>query len=321
METRILTETEYSLWDKLVEDSSQGTLFHTSRWLNNNGNLAIYGCFRNDELVGGCPLFIRDGILFRSASSTFDMCPYAGIVIKDSLSDDVRKQEKYRKDIIGSLCDIFNKERFSKIEIAFSPNSLFDIRPLMQDGWKYKLRYAYYFDFDEMVVSKKVRNILKKAQKNDLDIIEAYDVNIFYGLYIDTYRKQGQSPPMSKKFFMDTLNIIKKYNMGQMWMVEKEGIPLSAEIILWDNNDCFRWAAASNPEYNQLGGTTFLLFNVLKELKRLGFSSINLMGANTPHLVRFLSAFNPRLVSFHNVYKYSWFRDVFEYGYNKLLVK
>jgi len=318
METRILEESEYDIWDKLVKDSSQGTLFHTSRWLNNNGNLVIYGCYRNDELVGGCPLFIRDGI-FRSASSTFDMCPYAGIVIHDSDSSSVRIREKHSKDVIGSLCDVFDKEQFSRIDIAFPPNSLVDLRPFIWDHWKYKLRFAYFFDLNgDINISKKARNVVNKAKKHDLMISETYDADIFYDLYVDTYKKQGQCPPMEKKFFKDTFDLIQKYNMGQMWIIEKDDIPLSAEIILWDNNDCFRWTAASNPEYKHYGGTTFLLFNVLKELKRLGFNDINLMGANTPHLAKFLSAFNPCLVSFHNIYKCSWFRDVLEYGYNKL---
>ena len=70
IEVRELAPSEYKEWDLLVEKAQPGTLFHTSQWLEIcrdvlSRDLRIYGCFRNGELVGGCPLFVKNlkGIL------------------------------------------------------------------------------------------------------------------------------------------------------------------------------------------------------------------------------------------------------------------
>jgi len=38
-------------------------------------------------------------------------------------------------------------------------------------------------------------------------------------------------------------------------------------------------------------------------LKNRGFKEINLMVANTPHLAKFISSFNPELVAYYSVEK------------------
>ena len=65
IEVKELVPSEYKEWDLLVEKAKPGTLFHTSEWLEIcrdvlSRDLKIYGCFRSDELVGGCPLFIKN---------------------------------------------------------------------------------------------------------------------------------------------------------------------------------------------------------------------------------------------------------------------
>ena len=64
IEVRELVPAEYEDWNLLVDKAQPGTLFHTSQWLEIcrdvlAKDLRIYGCFRNGELVGGCPPFCK----------------------------------------------------------------------------------------------------------------------------------------------------------------------------------------------------------------------------------------------------------------------
>ena len=100
IEVRELAPTEYKEWDLLVEKAQPGTIFHTSQWLEICRDvlfrdLRIYGCFRNDELVGGCPLFVKNlkGIL-KIASSTCNMTDYCGLLIEESSSSKWRNKVK-----------------------------------------------------------------------------------------------------------------------------------------------------------------------------------------------------------------------------------
>jgi hypothetical protein len=84
IEVRELSPSEYKEWDLLVEEAQPGTIFHTSEWLETcrdvlSRDLRIYGCFKSDELVGGCPLFIKNykGLL-KVGTSTCNMTDYCG---------------------------------------------------------------------------------------------------------------------------------------------------------------------------------------------------------------------------------------------------
>jgi hypothetical protein len=90
----------------------------------------------------------------------------------------------------------------------------------------------------------------------------------------------------------------------------------SAEIIIWDNKRAYRWSAASHTYFEDTGETSLLLYEIFQDLKKKGFKEINLMAANTPHLTKFISSFNPRLVPYYSVEKKTFLAEVIEGGYN-----
>ena len=91
-----------------------------------------------------------------------------------------------------------------------------------------------------------------------------------------------------------------KHNFGEMWLSKMpNGDVASAEFILWDNKMVHRWSAASNTEYKNTGATSLLLYSIFIEMKKRGHNNMNLMAANTPHLTKFISGFNPTLTPYY----------------------
>jgi len=69
LEVRELRNDELPLWDALVTDSDQGTVFHTSDWLLKNASLlnqtpVFLGCYEDEILVGGCPIILSKRFSF-----------------------------------------------------------------------------------------------------------------------------------------------------------------------------------------------------------------------------------------------------------------
>jgi len=52
-------------------------------------------------------------------------------------------------------------------------------------------------------------------------------------------------------------------------------------------------------------------------LKNRGFKEINLMAANTPHLAKFISSFNPELVAYYSVDKKTFLTKILMAIYHK----
>ena len=150
-ETRILERQEYGLWDDLAVRSPQGTIFHDSDYLQvvadtSSNKLNIYGCFKDDELVGGCSLFVKSwGGVVSNATSSGPLTPYGGFLLPDLNGASVRKSELVQHGIINALCDRIQEDHYSSITITNSPD-LLDIRPCTWRGWEGRVMYTCYID-------------------------------------------------------------------------------------------------------------------------------------------------------------------------------
>jgi hypothetical protein len=311
IEVRELKKDEYKIWDELVEKSPHGTIFHNSSWLTIhnellNKKLKIYGCFENEELVSGCSLYVYKSRFFKTASSTIEMTPYGGVVLAQLPSSKVREQEQTYRDIIKSLCIVFDNEHFDHIQITNSPDFM-DIRPFTWNGWDSWIHYAYYFNLGneiEKSVSKKARNTVRKAIKNNIAIEKLSNPSVFYKLFSITFERQNLKSPVTEKFFENMIDMLESKNVGEMWIAETpSGEVASAEIVIWDNKRAYRWTAASHTDFKETGATSLLLYEIFQDLKKKGFKEINLMAANTPQLAKFISSFNPKLVPYYSVEK------------------
>jgi hypothetical protein len=310
---RALKKDEYKMWDELVENSPHGTIFHSSDWVTTcsellNKKLKIFGCFENEELVGGCSLYVYKSKFLKTASSTIGMTPYGGVVLAQSPSSKVREREQIYRNIVKSLFDAFDNEHFDTIQITNSPDFV-DVRPFIWYGWDSKILYAYYFNLVneiEKSISKNVRRTIRKAIKNNVTIKKLSDASIYYQLFSMTFERQNLNPPVTKEFLETITGLLNSKNAGEMWIAETpSGEVGSAEIVIWDNKRAYRWSAASHADFKDTGVTSLLLYEIFQDLKNRRFKEINLMAANTPHLTKFISSFNPKLVPYYAVVKSS----------------
>ncbi|MEM2136788.1 MAG: GNAT family N-acetyltransferase [Candidatus Methanomethylicia archaeon] len=309
IEVRELKESEYEIWDKLVEKSPHGTIFHNSDWLIAhskllNKKLKIYGFFRGHQMIGGCPLYMYRLKFLKVGSSNVEMTPYSGIIFTQLPETNVRKREHVYITTIRSLCDVIDKEQIDIIQIVNSPNFI-DVRPFIWKGWRSKVHYTYCLDLDlEINIPKEVRWNIRKAIKNNIIIRRLNDPTIFYELFSMTFKRKNLIPAVTKDFFEYILKLLKRKKIGEMWIAEMpSGEVASAEIFVWDNKRAYRWMAASHTALRSTGATSLLIYEVFQNLKREGFKEVILMAANVPQLAEFMSSFNPKLIPYYSVEK------------------
>lgn len=313
-EVRILSVDEYPLWDDLVMKSPQGSIFHTSNWMVSCADLlskkvVIYGYFSRGVLEGGCSLYEdRKFLFFPIATSTTVMSPYGGFIFKPFESSKVRENELFYNSIISSLIKEISSS-YIYVSLTGSP-AISDVRPFIQAGWKGTVYYTYHFDLDEDIknrISRNVRRTIQKAEKHGIIVEKKFDPDVYWILHEKTYIKQGISSPVSRDFLYRMINYIQKADCGEMWIAStSDGLPIAAEIIIWDSNISHRWAAASDGEFSNLGATSLLLYLIFIEMFNKGFKKINLMAGNTPHLSKFISSFNPNLLPYYSVENFHW---------------
>jgi len=310
IEVRELAPTEYKEWDLLVEKAQPGTIFHTSQWLEICRDvlfrdLRIYGCFRNDELVGGCPLFVKNlkGIL-KVGSSTCNMTDYCGPLIKESMVPKKSKKVQETHEIFHALREFLCGQGFDSIHLVFSPG-LGDIRPFTWNGWDSKVHYTNHLNLKENVdnnISRKIRRELKSATDAGLKTRIRNNSEIYYGLLSMVYEKQKMEPPVPREFFDRIFNMIREKSVGYMFVSETpNGEAVAAHLNLYGKKCTVTWSSALNPSFSRMGANTLLYYNEFLDLQSRNFEYMNVMAGNVPRFADFIIGFSPEVVPYYSV--------------------
>jgi len=318
IKVREINEDEYDLWNKLVEESPQGTVFHNSDWLTTCSNLLnkkikIYGCFKGDQLVSGCSLYIyKSKRVFKKAYSTCEMTPYGGVLLSQSQSSKVREQERMLNKTIKALLKIFDVEGFDYINLSNSPDFV-DIRPFTWNGWSSKVYYVYYFNLEgdiEKTISKNARRTIREAIKTSITVEKLNNNDLisyfpqYYDLFKMTYHRQNIQITVSKKFLKNMINMLHDHKKSEIWIAKtSSGEIAAAEVIMFDNKRAYRWSPVTHTKLRKTGAASLLLYKIFHNLEKKGFKEFDLAAANTPQLAKFIASFNPRLVPCYEVEK------------------
>jgi len=310
IEVRELVPSEYKDWDLLVDKAQPGTLFHTSQWLEIcrdvlAKDLRIYGCLRNGELVGGCPLFVKKfkGI-FKVATSTCDMTSYSGPLIKEGASSKASKRVQETHVVLNPLREFLCKQGFDSIHLTFSPG-FEDIRPFTWNGWDSTVHYTHYLNLKENVdnnISQRIRRELEIANEAGLKTRAWNDPETYYHLLSMVYEKQNLAPPLPREFFERVFKLIQEKDIGYMFVSETpEGEFIAAHLNLYGKKCTVIWTSAINPDFGHLGPNALLYYNEFLDLKSRNFEYMNVMAANIPGFADFIISFSPELIPYYSV--------------------
>lgn len=312
IEVRLLTKTEYDQWDRLVEQSPWGTIFHSSKWITTSAKslhleYVIIGVFKDSHLIGGCSFFIKKIFLFFKFGYTdIPLTPLGGFVISIPESTKVSQNEKRMLEIFSLIFNKIQNLNLTYIKVTSSP-AIIDIRPFKFQYWKEEVNYAYVLDLNKDILSSVTYNIRRniiKAHKTGINVEREFNPDIFWKLIQMTYDKQNMEIPFQKEHFYNLMDMLIQNNLGEMWIAKNPlGDAASAVFIIYDSHMAYGWVGANDPRYIDTGIVSLLLFEIFKDLQRRGFQKINLWAGNTPHLTNFYSRFNPQLIPYYSVQK------------------
>jgi hypothetical protein len=309
-EVRELERDELKQWDALVASSPHGTVFQTSDWLINNAilldrTLVVLGCYDDEVLIGGCPLFLSNLYkLLQIASSTVPLTPYGGMVVSEIDNAKQRKRELHNNKVIAAIREYIIQKRFDYVTLVHSPG-LNDIRDFTSNGWASRVYYTYILPIDEDFIDQTSRNVrrnIRKAQQLGIHVTRHFDTDMYWDLTVKTFERQNMQPYFPKKLLVGLLNMIKDKNLGEMWVASMpSGEIAAADIILYDSKTAHRWAATSSGEQMYSGAISLLISEIIDDLKSHNYKSLNMMAGNMAHLSAFASSFSPDLVPYYGV--------------------
>lgn len=309
-EVRTLDESEYEAWDRFSQESEQGTFYTSTAWIRtidrHFGKVRIVGVFSGEEIVAGCIFIERKIWRHFLEGAHMPLTPYSGILLRKSGTSKLSRLESERKKVMTSLVNYIDG-LYSAVYIVNSP-ALSDIRDFIWSGWDSRVKYTYRICTDNLEqiwarFDNNLRRQIQKAQDHNIRIIEGDDFSHFYDLLESTYVRQDMEVPVTRDFLDDLNKDVIQAGKGVLFLsIEKNQQISAGAFIAWDDKRAYYTLGASDPEFLGSGAPSLLQWHIITFLHHRGLP-YDLVGANTPSIVRHKRGFNPTLVPYYEVYK------------------
>lgn len=286
---RILEASEEQEWDNLVVQSPQGTIYSKAFWFRLISrvyglNYCLYGCFKGDELVGGAGIF-HSTKYGRKFAHKPPLTPYCGLIIK-------RAPANRTGGVAEALIPCLEKN-YGYIKLAHHW-SLKDIRPFTWAGWNPKVIYTYLISLESedaiwQAFDHQIKKQVKKGIRQGFTVYRSEEPGeeeraVFYELLTKTFAKQNLPSPISPDKYISLMEALT--GRARLYLAGDGERILAGRIILLDKTGPQDWLAGSDPNYLSTGATSFLFWQILRDLA-LDYNAIDLNGANIKSIARF----------------------------------
>jgi len=207
VDIRIAGKSDAKYWDRIVDESPHGTLFHKWQWLKimekySGAKFCPLIGMKGEEIVGLYPLFVKKKL---KMNFVFSPPPHLSVLYLGPIIRNYEKMKQSKKETafmdfqMGT--DDYIKSEFKPhyILILTSPG-LLDSRPLRWAGYEVEPKYNYLLDISggkEAVwngMEKKVRYTINKSIREGVKI-ETGGINelkLICKAMVDRYREQGK---------------------------------------------------------------------------------------------------------------------------------
>ncbi len=303
-EVRPLTEAEWSLWDDIVDGSSQGTVYHKSYWLKESGDRAvIYGCFSGGELYAGIPLVYKQKFGMKIAAR-FDGTRYGGVLFKNQDSKYVTKLSK-EKEASRKIAQRL-KADFHVVIFGCSPGSV-DLQPFIWEGFSPGLQYTYIIQLSRSLeniwndMGESTRRSIRKAEKDGIDIVLSDDFNQTCNLVQKTFTRQSKKSHLDSIAFYQNGVLAQRKQCTSFLARNKDGEYIAVAYMVWDNKRRYYQRGGYDFEKGHYGASPLAIWEAIKFAKeKLDLEEFDFEGSMIPPLERFFRGFGGQLTGSYN---------------------
>lgn len=288
---RVLEPAEFGLWDAFVRHSPQGTVFHTTPWLQATGaNWRIYGCFRESRLRGG---FVT-GQPAPDVAAPPPLTPYLGSVYPPAEGKYVTALTVDKE--IGQVCAARLKTDFGFIACRFSPEAN-DLQPFMAEGYVSSVRYTYRLPLGDLAAAW---TNMEQTRRNDIRRAEKDGVTVEQGLFFPRVMAQSEQSFLRQSQGVSFGAVAARLNQRMeeagtcrgFIARNKEGRDIGAVYIVWDWRRAYYLLGGYQHEASHHGACALAMWEAIRYTREtLGLLEFDFEGSMIPNIERYFRKF------------------------------
>ena len=328
---KVADEKELEVWDKIVDLSEMGTVFHKLDWLraaakHTKSKLYPLIGYEGREAVSVFPIFYKKRVSVKMAFSPPPKCtiPYMGPVFR-YLSNRQSSIEKLHDNILNKALRFLTDDLCSDYISIKTQKNLLDIRAFLWGGLEAHPNYTYTVPIERSTkslfegLSNEMRVHIRRAEKEKRLEVREGDIADFKALIrmtTDRYQEQGKVFGPSSEYLMKVYESFRD-NIDVVGLIH-DGEIIGGLILLKYGDVVAHWLAGITPTKRLRGANELLHWWVIQKYKEKGYKHYELIGANTKHLCSFKSKFNPSINVYFKLTKRNHKSRIAESIYNRL---
>lgn len=260
---------DLQLYDKFVDSSPQGSLFHKSWWLETaaQNKYQIVFIRRNEEIIAAWPLTYKK-IAGLNLILPPPLTPRLGIMYAPSRKIKYSEKLSDEMSLMSELTALLPKHTL--FYQRFSPEFT-NWLPLCWAGFKQTTRYTYVIEdlCDLNRVWENVRHSTKRkinhALKSDIKVVTDLSLDQLLDLIELTFKKQNLKVPYSREYVHRIDEACEKNNARKMFFaVDVSGKIHAAVYIVYNQKAAYYLMGGADPALNTCGAHFLALWEAIK---------------------------------------------------------
>ena len=284
-----------------MEESPQGSLFAKTFYLDAVGAAYKIGVLEKGSTLQGGIVLAKNEI---NAYSNPMFVKYLGVLLRSVDGNYVHRLSK-GKEIVEKLVE--NVSSFKSFDYTFHP-SFENWLPFYWIGYRQETRYTYRINnlSDMQEVEKntqpRIRNDIRKAVRNEIQITNDISLEEFYHVCGLTYRRQGGPPPYSFQFLRKLHTELNSRGAIKLFAAkDKDGHCHAVSGIVCDKNVCYLIFNGVDPKVPNCGANTLLIIKTIEYASKI-VEIFDFEGSMIKPIERFYRAFGGILTPYYNIW-------------------
>jgi lipid II:glycine glycyltransferase (peptidoglycan interpeptide bridge formation enzyme) len=308
-----IPESRHNLWDSLIQNSDQGTVFHKFDWLKlmekyTNTKLILLITTNGDKIFAGIPFFIQErfaSLIKITLSPPYPtLVPYLGPFF---IGYNFWKENKriYLLRCFQKKLDhyLYSNIKPHSISIITPPNML-DMRPFLRAGYKVTPKYTYIADVSDLKAvwkgfKKKLRNSIVRAEKIGLEVEEddLAGYNLVMRLLSRRLKEKGQRLDVSREYLLEVYRKFYPRNLRVLVCRYKQE-EIGGLVFTVYKDKVSMWLSAAAKFLKGVSPNDFLYWETIKWANRNGFRYCEIIIADSQ--VEYKSKYNFHLTLYYS---------------------
>ncbi len=298
-------------WNRMVNESPHGTIFHSWNWLTIAAKHSGYTLhpligYEKDKPVALFPLFHKKkfGLNFVFSPPPHSALLYLGPVFLFDEKLHQNGRENIYESFVDGINDYIKQELHAQYVQIMLPPKLHDPRPFAWSGYTVKPEYNYVTDLSQgsdylmKNLPKKKRQDINRAYKRGItvELGEKEELEAIYNLMVERYKEQGRAVLVPKEYLLE---IYDKYSdQMKIFVTKYEDEIVTGLIDVHYKNSLFSWIGNPKPSIPiSPSPNDLLLWEEVLYACEHGFTSYVTMGAAGNQRLHSYSSskYNPKL--------------------------